>query len=59
MEIQQRDGVVVEVAGSRQGFAKLREREECHGREREAPWARVRLPSLPPLYIGSLGGRWP
>ena len=28
MEIQQHDGVVVEVAGSRQGFAKLlRERE--------------------------------
>ena len=41
---------------SRQGFAKLSERERCHGREREAPGARVRLPSLPPLYIGPLGG---
>ena len=59
MKIQQHDGVVVEVAGSRQGFAKLSERERCHGREREAPGARVRLPSLPPLYIGPLGGRRP
>ena len=24
----------------------------CHGREREAPGARILLPSLPPLYIG-------
>ena len=40
----------------RQGFAKLSERERCHGREREAPGAWVRLPSLPPLYIGPLGG---
>ena len=56
MEIQQHNGVVVEVAGSRQGFAKLSERERCHGREREAPGAWVRLPSLPPLYIGPLGG---
>ena len=31
-------------------------RERCHGREREAPGARVLLPSLPPLYIGPLGG---
>ena len=50
MEIQQHNGVVVEVAGFRQGFAK-----HCE-REREAPGARVLLPSLPPLYIGSLGG---
>ena len=49
MEIQQHDGVVVEVAGSRQGFAKLSERERCHGREREAPGARVQQPSLPPF----------
>ena len=59
MEIQQHDGVVVEAAGSRQGFAKLNERERCHGREREAPEAWVLLPSLPPLYIGPLGGRRP
>ena len=48
MEIQQHDGVVVEVAGSRQGFAKLlREGEVLQG-EREAPGAVVLLPSLPP-----------
>ena len=38
MEIQQHDGVVVDVAGLRQGFAKLlreREREVLQGR-REA-----------------------
>ena len=50
MEIQQHDGVVVDVAGSRQGFAKLlREGEVLQGR-REAPKAVVLLPSLPPLY---------
>ena len=60
MEIQQHDGVVVEVAGFQQGFAKrCGRREMCHGREREAPGAVVLLPSLPPLYIGSLGGRRP
>ena len=59
MEIQQHDGVVVEVAGSRQGFAKLlREGEVLQG-EREAPGAVVLLPSLPPLYIGPLGGGAP
>ena len=37
MEIQQHDGVVVEVAGFQQGFAKhCGRREMCHGREREA-----------------------
>ena len=55
MEIQQHDGVVVDVAGSRQGFAELlREGEVLQG-EREAPKAVVLLPSLP-LYIGPLGG---
>ncbi|EMS55889.1 hypothetical protein TRIUR3_24565 [Triticum urartu] len=48
MEIQQHDGVVVEVAGSRQGFAKLSERERCHGREREVPGAQ-----LGPSYLRS------
>ena len=48
MEIQQHDGVVVDVAGSRQGFAELlREGEVLQG-EREAPGAVVLLPSLPP-----------
>ena len=57
MEIQQHDGVVVEVAGSRQGFTKLlREGEVLQGK-REAPRAVMLLPSLPPpLYIGPLGG---
>ena len=56
MEIQQHDGVVVDVAGSRQGFAKLlREGEVLQG-GREAPGALVLLPSLPPLYIGTPGG---
>ena len=59
MEIQQHDGVVVEVAGSRQGFAKLlREGEVLQG-EREAPGAVVLRPSLPPLYIGPLEGGAP
>ena len=52
MEIQQHDGVVVDVAGLVQGFAELlreREREVLQGR-REAPKAVVLLPSLPPLY---------
>ena len=58
--IQQHDGVVVEAAGFQQGFAKhYWRRKRCHGREREAPGLRVRLPSLPPLYIGCLGGHRP
>ena len=47
MEIQQHDGVVVEVAGSRQGFAKLSERERCHGRERVAPGVGCGCPPSP------------
>ena len=59
MEIQQHDGVVVDVAGSRQGFAKLlREGEVLQGR-REAPRAVVLLPSLAPLFIGPLEGGGP
>ena len=56
MEIQQHDGVVVDVAGLRQGFAKLlRERERgVAGEEGGAQGCRF-LPSLP-LYIGPLGG---
>ena len=58
MEIQQHDGVVVDVAGLRQGFAKLlreREREVLQGR-REAPKAVCCCPPSPPLFIGPLGG---
>ncbi len=57
MEIQQHDGVVVEVAGSRQGFAKRKRGGEVLQGEREAPGAVVLQPSLPPpLFIGALGG---
>ena len=60
MKIQQHDGVVVDVAGLRQGFAKLlreREREVLQGR-REAPKAVVCCPPSP-LYIGPQGGAQP
>ena len=60
MEIQQHDGVVVDVAGLRQGFAELlRERERERGVAGEEGGAQgcVLLPS--PLYIGPLGGRRP
>ena len=56
MEIQQHDGVVVEVAGFQQGFAKrCGRREMCHRREREAPGLGVLLPCASPLYIGVEG----
>ena len=56
MEIQQHDGVVVEVAGFQQGFAKrCGRREMCHGREREAPGLRLLLPSLPPTIYRAKG----
>ena len=60
MEIQQHDGVVVDVAGSRQGFAKLlREGEVLQGR-RDAPKDVVLLPSLPPtIYRDPWGGAGP
>jgi len=59
MEIQQHDGVVVDVAGLRQGFAELlREREVLQGR-REAPKAVGCCPPSPlPLYR-PLGGHRP
>ena len=50
MEIQQHDVVVVEAAGFQPGFAKCYwRRKRCHGREREVPGLRVRLPSLPSI----------
>ena len=56
MEIQQHDGVVVEVAGFQQGFAKrCGRREMCHGREREAPGLGVWFPSLPPTIYRAKG----
>ena len=56
MEIQQHNGVVVDVVGLRQGFAELlRERERgVAGEEGGAQGCRLR-PSLPPLYR-PLGG---
>ena len=56
MEIQQHDIVVVEAAGSRQGFAKRKREGEVLQGEREAPGAVLLLPFLPPLFIGALGG---
>ena len=56
MEIQQHDGVVVDVAGLRQGFAELlRERERGVGGEEGGAQGCSLLPSLPPLFIGPLG----
>ena len=67
MEIQQHDGVVVEVAGSRQGFAKRKRGGRGVTGGREAPGLGVLLPCASPLYIGVGGlvsfppsplGRW-
>ena len=67
MEIQQHDGVAVEVAGSRQGFAKRKRGGRGVTGGREAPGLRVLLPCASPLYIGVEGagflpsksiGRW-
>ena len=56
MEIQQHDGVVVDVAGLRQGFAKLlREGEVLQGRGR-CQRLGCGCPPSPPLYIGPMGG---
>ena len=56
MEIQQHDGVVVEVAGFQQGFAKrCGRREMCHGREREAPGLRCGCPPFPPTIYRAKG----
>ena len=60
MEIQQHDGVVVEVAGFQQGFAKRKREEGDVSREGEGEARGLGAQSsLPPLYIGCLGGRWP
>ena len=52
MEIQQHDGVVVEVAGSLQGFAKRNQGGRGVTGGREAPGLRCCCPPFPPLYIG-------
>ena len=48
MEIQQHDGVVVDVAGCRQGFAELLRERGVAGGEGGAQGYRL-LPSLPPF----------
>ena len=55
MEIQQHDDVVVEVAGSRQGFAKRKRGGRGVTGGREAPGLGVLLPCASPLYIGVEG----
>ena len=51
MEIQQHDGVVVDAAGCRQGFAELiRERERCCRGGGRRPRLRCCCPPSPPLY---------
>ena len=53
MEIQQHDGVVVEVAGSRQGFAKRKRGGRGVTGGREAPGTQVWMSSLPStIYRG-------
>ena len=60
MKIQQHDGVVVDAAGSRQGFAKRKRGGEVLRREREAPRARGAAALPPPsLYRGLGGGAGP
>ena len=59
MKIQQHDGVVVDAAGSRQGFAKHKRGREVLQREREAPRARCSFPPSLPLYIGARGAHAP
>ena len=59
MEIQQHDDVVVDVAGLGRALLSFCERERgVAGEEGGAQGCRL-LPSLPPLYIGPLGGRRP
>ena len=59
MEIQQHDGVVVEVAAISAVLRQALREGEVLQREREALGTLVRLPSLPPLYIGARGAPAP
>ena len=63
MEIQQHDGVVVDVAGLVQGFDELlRERERCYRGGGRRPRLLCSCPPSPPLYrpLGGCAspGRW-
>ena len=51
MEIQQHDGVVVEVAVISAGLRQAQREGEVVREEREVPGTRVRLPSPPHTYI--------
>ena len=55
MEIQQHDGVVVELVVFLQGFAKLYGGGGGVGEGEVVPGTRVRLPCASPLYIGVEG----
>ena len=59
METQQHNGMVVEVAVILAGLRQAQREGEVVRGERKAPGTRVRLLSLPPLYIGGLGVRRP
>ena len=60
MEIQQHDGMVVEVAGSRQGFAKRKRGGRGVTGGREAPGLGVDAPMhLPTIYRGGGAGFLP
>ena len=57
MEIQQHDGVVVDVAGLGRASLSFCERERCCRGGGRRP--RLRYCCPPPLYIGPLGGGAP
>ena len=57
MKIQQHDGVVVDAAAISAGLRQALREGEVVQREREAPRALVRLPSLPLFIKGPWGGR--
>ena len=59
MKIQQHDGVVVDAAGIRQGFAKPLRGERCSKGKGRRQDAGCGCPPSSPLYIGSPGGRRP
>ena len=59
MKIQQHDGVVVDAAGSRQGFAKRKRGGEVLRKEREAPRARGAAALPPPSLYRGPGGAGP
>ena len=59
MKIQQHDDVVVDVEGIPAGLCQASAGGRGVARGKGGAKCRVRFPSLPPLYIGPLGGRRP